>query len=260
MDIRLMSSNIWGDYFGNEVEGRDRLLVGVYRKYLPDVLGLQEMTQSWKNSPIWMELKDEYQFVPVSTGGKHNFIPMLYRYKKLQVIDSGWKMYHEELDSSKGYIWAVFRTEDNKVLAVFNTHFMWRENELSYDVIRRYNAMELDYMMREVSQVYGGIPVFFMGDLNAKCDSLAWKYFNETGWVTSFSLTKECSEFCSWRGDPQRGADNCFHGKMTDAPKEDSLDHIGMRTDTKILRQVTITDQEALDASDHSPVFVDIVI
>ena len=217
------------------------------------------MTQSWWDSSIWQELEEEYRFVPVSTEGKQNFVPMLYRHKKLKVIDSGWKTYHEELDASKGYTWAVFRTEENKMFAAFNTHFMYPDT-VPYDVIRRYNAMELDLMMREVSQMYGGIPVFFMGDMNATCDSLAWKYLNEMGWETSFALAKECSEFGSWRPYPQRGADGRFHGEPTDVPKEESLDHIGMRADTKILRQVTLTDQDALDASDHSPVMADVVL
>ena len=39
-----MTSNVWGNYFGNEVEVRDVQLLGVMKKYAPDVIGMQEVT------------------------------------------------------------------------------------------------------------------------------------------------------------------------------------------------------------------------
>ena len=33
--IRVMTSNIWGDYFGNEVQVREDQLFEVYSKYAP---------------------------------------------------------------------------------------------------------------------------------------------------------------------------------------------------------------------------------
>ena len=89
MTIRLMTSNIWGDYFGNEVSGRDEKLERVYRRYMPDVLGLQEMTDSWHRSPVWERLRGEYAFVPVPTEENTDFTPLLYRKGKLSVVDSG---------------------------------------------------------------------------------------------------------------------------------------------------------------------------
>lgn len=256
MKVRLMSSNVWGDYFGNEVSGRDRKLEGIYRKYFPDILGLQEMTQSWWNSPIWESLSDEYAFVPVATEGKLNFIPLLYRHKDFEVIDSGWKLYHEELDASKGYTWAAFRRKaDGMRFVVFNTHFMWK-GEKVYDVIRRYNAMELNHAMQNVWNAYG-FDTFFMGDLNCLRDSLAWKYLESEGWETSYLAAGECSEISSWHRDPVRGTDGAFHGSLTTDTKECSIDHIGMKKNTVAVKQA-VADVEALDATDHFPIYVDI--
>ena len=40
MDLRIMSINIWGDYFGNEVETRAGGLISSVKAACPDVLGL----------------------------------------------------------------------------------------------------------------------------------------------------------------------------------------------------------------------------
>lgn len=263
MIIRVMSSNIWGDYFGNEVTVRDRQLEGIYRKYSPDIIGLQEMTQNWWESPIWESLEEEYQFVPTSTGGKLNYTPMLYRNKVFTVVDSGWYLYHEELDCSKGYTWAVFRVHmTGERFAVFNTHFMWTRTEadaLVYDTIRRYNAMELIDAIKKISGIYN-CPAFFMGDLNCPEDSLAWRYLNREDWCTSYSIAAECSEVCSEHGDPRRGADGRYHGELTDESKECSIDHIGMKRGTVVHKQAAVIDQAALDATDHTPIYADITI
>lgn len=258
MQLRLMSSNIWGEYFGNEVDYRDRQLEGIYRKYQPDVLGLQEMMHSWWASPMWKDLEDQFRFVPVATDGKLNYTPLLYRSDRLEVVDSGWHLYHEELDPSKGFTWVVFQDKQSEQqFAVFNTHFWWKDKLVEHDVIRRYNAMELVHWMRQIGQAYD-CPTFFMGDLNCGVESLAWKYLNSCGWETSFAMTENCSGCSSHHGDPVRGADGRYHGQVTGKAKECSIDHIGATRGTRILKQVVITDQDALDATDHSPVYVDV--
>lgn len=256
MTVRLMSSNIWGDYFGNEVESRAHGLERVYRRYLPDVIGLQEMTRGWRESSVWASLADEYDFVPAPTEGRHNFVPILYRRGTVEVTDSGFGLYHEELDPSKGYTWASFRRlSDGKSFTVFNTHFMWK-NGIEYDTIRRYNAFELNAVMTEVWKTYG-FDTFFMGDLNCTHDSPAWRFFEENGWTSSYLLADESSLLCTWHGDPVRGEDGLFHGKASVRPCGESIDHIGMKKTCRVLRQVVVTDADALDATDHSPVFCD---
>ena len=258
MTIRLMTSNIWGDYFGNEVSGRDEKLERVYRRYMPDVLGLQEMTDSWHRSPVWERLRGEYAFVPVPTEENPDFTPLLYRKGKLSVVDSCRIMYHTELDRSKGITWAVFSTVGGHLFAVFNTHFMWRDG-VEYDVIRRYNAMELVGQMRQVKRAYD-CPCFFMGDLNCTVDSPAWKYLTGEGYLPVREVSSERSEISSWHGDPVRGEDRLFHGSMTSDTWEKSIDHIGAENRTAAERYIVVTDQDALDATDHSPVFADIEV
>ena len=50
--IRIMTSNIWADFFGNEVQVREDQLFEVYAKYRPDVLGTQEVWPNWHASTL----------------------------------------------------------------------------------------------------------------------------------------------------------------------------------------------------------------
>ena len=63
-----MTSNIWGDFFGNPVPPRAPLLAAVYARYTPDVLGLQEAGPSWWKSSLIPALLEKYAQVPVDTG------------------------------------------------------------------------------------------------------------------------------------------------------------------------------------------------
>ena len=141
---------------------------------------------------------------------------------------------------------------------MFNTHFMWRDG-IEYDVIRRYNAMELVGQMRQVKRAYD-CPCFFTGDLNCTVDSPVWKYLTGEGYLPVREVSSERSDISSWHGDPFRGEDRLFHGSMTSDTWEKSIDHIGAERGTAAERYIVVTDQEALDATDHSPVFADIEV
>lgn len=73
-------------------------------------------------------------------------------------------------------------------------------------------------------------------------------------------VSSERSEISSWHGDPVRGEDRFFHGSMTSDTWEKSIDHIGAERGAVAERYIVVTDQDALDATDHSPVFADIEV
>ena len=54
--MRIMTSNIWGDYFGNEVETRQGGLIETFFRYSPDIIGFQEVTGNWYNGELFKEL------------------------------------------------------------------------------------------------------------------------------------------------------------------------------------------------------------
>ena len=61
--IRIMTSNIWGDYFNKPVESRKENVITYIKTYFPDVVGLQEITPGWYNSGLFKHLSTFYETV-----------------------------------------------------------------------------------------------------------------------------------------------------------------------------------------------------
>lgn len=257
MKIRIMTSNIWGGYFGNLVPPRAPLLTTVFNRYDPDILGLQEVCVNWWKSSLISALQKKYTQVSPETGGKLNCTPLFYRTDRFDLLDSGWHLYHEKLDPSKGWNYGVLKEkESGTVFAVFNTHFWWKV-EVHDEVIRRYNAMEMTLAMKRIGSSFQ-CPVFFTGDLNCRLGSSTWEYLKENGWRTSFVCTDDHSSCSSSHHNPVIHADGTCTGSTTDEPKEFSIDHIGIPSGVEVLRQYAVIDREALDSSDHSPIYADV--
>lgn len=259
MEIRLMTSNIWGDYFGNDVVPRAGQLMSIYQKYAPDVLGLQEVTVNWWKTTLFTDLAADYEQVQAELGGKNNYTPLFYRRDRFELLESSRYLFHECLDPSKGWTCGVFRERaTGGRFAVLCTHFWWKP-KAEDDVIRFYNAKDMVTEMHRIMAKYA-CPVFFMGDLNCGMPSLAWDYFLSQGWRSAYQCTADFSNFSTEHHDPIKGEDGFYHGKTTDEPVGLSLDHIGIPEGVTVRRHYAVTDQAALDATDHSPVFADIVI
>ena len=61
-------------------------------------------------------------------------------------------------------------------------------------------------------------------------------------------------------GDPVRGEDNLFHGEATLRTAEHSIDHIICMGAASPIEFRVVEDQDALDATDHSPIWCDFEI
>lgn len=257
--IRLMTSNIWGDYFGNPVQGRDRLLSMVYLRYAPDILGVQEMTPNWWKSELCRQLAVQFRVIAADTQGKTNYTPLFYNPARLELLQCGWELYDELRDPSKGFTYGVFCVPEKQLgFAVFCTHFWWKKGP-EHEAIRVENAQILIHYMRNIQKKYS-CPVFFCGDLNCTCDSLPWELLKSYGWETAFKQTANHSPRNSWHGDPIYGDGILPHGTAAVGPVEDSIDHIGVPKGISVVKQRLVDDQDALDATDHSPIYIDVDI
>ena len=121
--MRIMTSNIWGDYFNNSTIGRDDKLYGVYQKYAPDVIGFQEVTKGWYESSLFEKLSKDYCFIGTELFGSKNYVPMALK-KELILIAKGFEYLENTPDSSKAITWAVVK-QNGIVFALCNTHFWW---------------------------------------------------------------------------------------------------------------------------------------
>ncbi len=251
--IRIMTSNIWGDYFGNPVEERLPGIRDTALRYAPDVLGVQEITPGWYESRLFPDLAGEYTLVE---GDTLNYTPLLFRTARFDLLARGWELYTETSDKSKGITWAVLREkETQRCVGVCNTHFWWMNGE-EHERIRVKNALQLSARMEAIRAHYS-IPVFAFGDLNCRLGSDALETLKKRGILTSYELTADFSPVSSHHGDPKRGEDGLYHGSRTGDDYRRSIDHVVGFSDQKLLRQVVVEDQDVLDATDHSPVHVD---
>lgn len=309
--MRIMTSNIWGDYFGNEVSAREGQLYNVYKKYDPDIIGMQEATGAWYLSELFQSLEEDgYLFVgthyihpekytfkpgaPLYEGG--SYVPMVIKKDKFKVLSHGYEGFRNTPDASKAITWAVLESkEDGKVFGVCNTHFWWMrgtESEqtrkalrvLDYSFedhcgLRADNAKQLTHLMQYLHDKYA-CPVFAFGDMNATITESVFDVYKDNGIQKLFDMAEHKDMVCTTHGDPVRGEDSAFHGvRATDTyidsfrrvlclPERKgekayftSIDHmIGLGEGFEVVQYRVVEDQDALDATDHSPVYADIEI
>ena len=123
-------------------------------------------------------------------------------------------------------------------------------------------------------------PVFAFGDMNATFSESVFDVYAENGIRKLYDLTEHKDKVCSVHENPERGEDGMFHGQkatnesvsdfrkilcLTDDKVLDgyfsSIDHIVALGDNfEVTQYRVVEDQDALDASDHSPIFADIEV
>lgn len=272
--MRIMTSNIWGDYFGNEVSSREGQLYNVYKKYDPDIIGVQEVTGAWYKGEMFHSLeKDGYTIIgafyihpdeyadapgaPLHEGG--NYVPMFVKRSKFKILENGYEIFRTTPDRSKAITWAVLEDKENgKVFGVANTHFWWMARGTEDNLLRADNAKQLVAVMKYINGKYF-CPVFSFGDMNTRLGSEVFEVYDINKVQHLLEIADKGSQMSSHHGDPVRGEDGRYHGKKTTNDKSYSIDHmVGYGTGYKVSEYTIIEDQDALDATDHSPVYVDV--
>ena len=255
--MRIMTINVWGDYYENPVELREDGIYNTIMEYSPDVFGLQEMTPSWHNCRFFEEIKKEYECVEICD---YCHVPLYYKKSKFELTECGWERFRDTPDDDKSVTWAVItERETGKKYGFCNTHFWWKIGE-EHDKIRVENAEQILTIMKNIKAKYG-VPVFAFGDFNSVVDSDAFRYLEENNVYTSLKLTDDYSEIKTVRGYPVLGEDGKFHGLPVEKGAYDSLDHIiTFKGEVNIIKQDVVINDEILGSTDHSPVYIDVEI
>ncbi len=257
--IRIMSSNIWGDYFHNPVEIREEQLEKVINTCNPDILGMQEATAAWNRSDMFRRFEEEYEFVRTEEAPTNNFVPLLYRRKQFTLLRSGFLRFPDTPDPSKGATWAILEEKGSRgALLVFSTHFWWQKFGVEeHENIRVSNARKVN----ELAELLMGqfeVPAVAVGDFNSQTvGQPVVPFFCRNGWKEAQSDAEVKSDLCTHHGDPVLGEDGLYHGKRPTRDYQYSIDHIFYRGGMKAVKFEVVTDQDALDATDHSPIYAD---
>ncbi len=256
--VRIMTSNIWGDYFGNPVHPRAEQLLSIYRKYIPDIIGFQEVTKNWYESGLFDELNQDYTLVGTELFDNNNFVPLAYK-KNFTLLSKGFEYLVDTPDPTKAITWAVLGDPDTNVrFAVCNTHFWWIPGA-EHDAIRVKNAGQLIALMKYLGEKYY-CPVFAFGDMNCTVSAEVFGVYRNSGAVHLHDVSAIKEDISSHHGDPVFVDDGFYHGSTTANGHDRSIDHIiGLGDGFTVSEYKIVLDKDALDATDHSPVYADIV-
>lgn len=279
----ILSNNLWNCDFntpawaekGEDCSADARVdgLVKAYTAVLPDVLGFQEMSRYMEKLIMermkYLMLADgsavRYEMV---TGG---FTPILFRYDKLRLLESGHAVYpaafppfegcFNDVDS-KGYTFAVLeeRTTGKRVI-VFSTHLWWQSGnpekahyQAGSDQARAYQILLASKKADELIARYD-CPAILMGDFNAALGSACLNAVLAEGWLEAHGL-------CTGERDDANGYHYCFgDGWRHDPPLpyEKAIDHLLIKHpgNTEITRFRRFTEPFFDRLSDHYPVYAE---
>ena len=202
--LRMVTYNIYSDWRApkwgvpSRAAGIERALV----KAQPDIVSLKEVVADWWANPMFEHLAATYGIVrgneaeairragplPAAKPGKPepsrcNHTPLLYRKDRLNLLDSGFDIFHIALGGcSKSVTWAVFEDKlSGRRFMSFATHFWFKKNGPESDAIRELNARRILWHVADVRRKWGDIPVIGGGDLNCNPGSLALETFRREG-------------------------------------------------------------------------------
>jgi len=271
--LKFMTFNLWGEYFGNPAAEREAGARTTILRHAPDVIAFQEADVCWwEKATFFKDLreKDLYDIVKgdmataLKDGGwagretkrcQVNPQPLAYNRERLELVDSGVFIFHAMM-SDKGATWAVLRDRVTGFRFIaFATHFWYMWNGEESDALKETNATHLMDELRALKNKYP-YPIIGGGDLNSVPGSWAHNLFEGRGLARAADCADRRDPTVTCHGDPKKGADGKWHGQRA-AKEGPSLDHIFVETNgIHAITHKVVVDQEALDASDHSPVTV----
>ena len=279
-NLRLMSHNIWNcdnnlpawQAKGEDCSAQARMpgMVRVYRETGPDIIGLQEVSLLQADLLLRGLLDDGQRYAML--WGK--FTPVIYRQDRLELVESEFYTYPEEMDGwdgefndvkSKSCSIAVFRDkQDGKLLVFATTHLWWKNNDpkaknyqAGSDEARVYQLnMTMDRL--EAYHEKYGCPVVLVGDLNSKYNSPVIQNALARDFEHAHNIAVEFA-------DEDWGYHYCFgdgYKPYEPAPFEKAIDHILVKYAPAgfVRRFERYTPEYYLPLSDHSPVFADVVL
>ncbi|MBQ2709549.1 MAG: hypothetical protein IJF67_14860, partial [Clostridia bacterium] len=103
-DIRIMSYNILAEMWNDKlpIPGRDTVVADTMLSWLPDVIGLQEVSENWYKALAPM-VGDTYAFVNEQNDkGEQNYSGMAYHTGKVSSLRTAASVFHRATARSSG--------------------------------------------------------------------------------------------------------------------------------------------------------------
>lgn len=234
----------------NEWSKRKDKVIGLIRKYNPDILGVQEALY---NQLVYLDTEmAEYDYVGVGRDDgkeKGEYSAILFRKGRFEVNDSGtfWLSETPDVPGSKNWDAAITRVvtwmkvldkKSNHEFLMVNTHFDHRGVEA------RKNSARL--IREKIIEMRSGLPVVLTGDFNFTRDKDPYQVLTETGNITLLDTAPS---------SPPGTA--C--GFEVNSKKCNAIDYIFHTPELKANKYKVITDNDGTYyPSDHLPVLVEL--
>lgn len=268
-ELKFMTFNIWGPYFGNPVCERELKLASNILRNEPDLLALQESEIDFYASGFYKSLGRYYDIIRDGSNPVREHNPLLYRRDRLELIEGGTEVFAADSNpqGSKGFAWGVFRDKaDGREFIAYSTHLMWSAPQFPRETtahMRVENAREILAKISGLKAKYGNLPVVGGGDLNSTVNERAaglesaLAEWESAGFADAQYSVEGASPWSSHHGDPVRdslGNLRAFFRPGSDDPKN-SLDHVHYEI-SSVTPLTLFVDRapDALETSDHSPV------
>lgn len=286
--LRIMTHNVWnrdenlpawiakGEDCSAAVRVKSHLRL--WGETCPDIIGGQEFSR------LMAELVKE----GFEAEGKNyaliwgRFTPILYRPEKLELLDTEFLTYPEELPGyegefndvkSKAVNIAVFRVKESGNIFVFATTHLWWKTEpgdptlanvdgnslYGSDRAREYQISLAIEKIEKYREKYGSCPAVFVGDMNNGYNTPAIKHALGCGFRHAKFIATDYA-------DETIGYHNCFgwgyESFYLDKPFEDAIDHILVKGEKEgsVKRFERYSPDYYFPISDHSPAFIDFEI
>ena len=250
-NLRVMSFNILCERYAENavIEGRQLPVVAPIFTYMPDVLGMQEVTDAWYPY-LYSLFGDTYKIADQKdNSGGTNWSPLAYNTKTLTLLDHGAKRLQVGGNGHRVMSWGYFeRKSDGARFVVINTH--WNvggdANKVANQVAQAKEMADFALFLKDRFNC----PVITTGDYNSRMsEQPVQTYLKNSGLLDAGTSAKVINRAIKTTHD--------LFSEKTRGEGE-AIDHIFASSDVELLYYNVLIDKCLAPSSDHYPIYVDI--
>ena len=271
-NLRLMSFNVL--FEDRVICERNILQASIVETYMPDVLGLQECSDRnrmtayhWNLPKLLGELgyKESYHDRVMGTYRKYNVSPLFYNTKTTQLQYSEVAVFQTQnpKDETRMMTWGVFLSkESGKRYVVINAQLCGGD-----PVVGLGQVQEMEKLVNRFHDTYSDAPIFVIGDTNLVKKYNTYRYIMEDAkWLAMRDLaTVHRATAMSHHPypdyDARMGMVCSTGGACDDHDDVESFDRMFLAIGEANIKTFGVcVDSFTLAASDHFPIFSDVVL
>lgn len=250
-NLRVMSFNILCELYADNagIEGRQLPVVAPIFTYMPDILGMQEVSKAWYPE-LYPLFGDTYEILDQYDNRNYtNMSPLAYNTKTLTVLEHGAKGLEVGGNGHRVMSWGYFeRKSDGARFVVINTHWNVGGDDAK-TVQQTAQAKEMAEFALMLKNQYN-CPIITTGDYNSRMSEVPVQtYVANSGFFDAGTTAKVINR-----------AIKTTHSLFNENTRGEgeAIDHIFASSEVEILYYNVLIDKCLAPSSDHYPIYADI--